>query len=179
MGLPTTREHTYGANEPARSTDLNAIQDAIIGEKHPSHEIWQALSRRGGLETNVGAHSVDGVGVVATADVAIVSNPCTIDLKVGERITAIKAMATGTGAAQNITVKLIRTFVNAGVQVFSTVETLTIVDPPAAGAEYTKALAAPVTVGDSAGAGEAWFWRVDIGLNTSAVDAVAIVKDKL
>lgn len=30
MGLPTEREHTYGTEEPVRSVDLNAIQDAII-----------------------------------------------------------------------------------------------------------------------------------------------------
>jgi hypothetical protein len=30
MGLPTSREHTYGGAEPVRANDLNALQDAII-----------------------------------------------------------------------------------------------------------------------------------------------------
>lgn len=41
MTLPTSRNTTYAAAVEVKSADLNAIQDAIIGMKHPEIEIPQ------------------------------------------------------------------------------------------------------------------------------------------
>ena len=36
MALPTSRNTTYGASSPILSADLNALQDQIVGVKHPA-----------------------------------------------------------------------------------------------------------------------------------------------
>lgn len=85
MNLPTTREHTWTPDGPVYSADFNAVQDCIIGAKHPLHEIplggaaWRPV-------TNTTTWNGDQ-WILAAADTIWCSIP---RLAVGSRITDAK-----------------------------------------------------------------------------------------
>lgn len=154
-----------------------AFLDPFFGDNgliEASTTRWQTPVAAGNGATNVTEASISGHGVAANANSASVSNACTIDVRPGDRITSIKARALGTGAAQSIVVTLYRHYNNAGTETSAPLGILTITDPPATTAEYTENMA-DYTVVD----GDVLSWDIDIGLDTSAVYAVGLTKDRL
>jgi len=89
MTLPTSRNTTYTPASQIKANDLNSIQDAIIGAKHPSLTIQIAgvsFQPQGG--TGV---SYDCSGTVAGLTMAnVVRAYAPVNLPVGTRITAAR-----------------------------------------------------------------------------------------
>lgn len=119
-----------------------------------------------------GGGTTPGYGVHSSAPAAYTSNVCTIDLRPGDKITELKAQALGTGAAQNVTVKLYR--IKSDISGVDLVGTVTIVDPPLGVLEATQAIGPAFEVED----GDAFFWRIDIPLANSGVVSMGITKSR-
>lgn len=94
MGLPGSRERTYGTTEPVRGTDLNAIQDAIIGAKHASLTLW--FFPAGRVVTAGGGALTGNSGWVSES--AGSGWACGVPLFQGTRITGAKVRYQGSGA---------------------------------------------------------------------------------
>jgi len=93
MSLPTTREHTYGADEPVRSPDLNAIQDAIIGAKKPSITRSSIIVPSWNINLSWNA----GGGGEYYADGNLVQFGMALHIEGGERLTAVSLNVYGSG----------------------------------------------------------------------------------
>lgn len=84
MNLPTSRNTTYGANTPILSVDIDAIQDCIVGAKHPVIERpihgsgWISPSALGTFNGSIWTGPAGGFEVRAALDVPI-----------GDRITHV------------------------------------------------------------------------------------------
>jgi hypothetical protein len=155
--------------------------DGVMGDNGPveaSNTRWQVAMVGTNENTNVISAGVAGsaAGVEASGGAGAVSNPCTIDLRVGDRITAIKATCEGTGAAQNVTAKLCIVKVDGGFITYNTVvATLTIVDPGAGAQTASLTLGTPHTVAD----GESFYWQLAMPLAGTVIGSLGITKDRL
>jgi hypothetical protein len=107
MPLPDSREHTYGPNEPARSPDLNAMQDMTVGAKHGY--VWRWASPIDALWTAGVSDAVRGVGTGLTAT-ATSSFVKVLDLVEGSQIAALQIRYRGaTQGNDTLTVALTET----------------------------------------------------------------------
>lgn len=164
MGLPDSREHTYGANEPVRSTDLNAIQDAIIGMKKPKHWVWFMVLAGQPGETAV---TIDAAGATATANTGFVRNTLRGILEVGDYVYTVKSRFFGSAATGNSLIELYENRDNAG----TLKATLTIVDPPASWADYSQSLGGtPLQILD----GRTYSFDLTFGKTGRAVSAIGL-----
>lgn len=102
MSLPNSRNTTYGASSPVLSNDLNALEDCIIGVKHPSVEdpigAQSFVLAPGGTATLGDGRWTFGAVSVLVANLKII---------VGTRIHQIE-WAYDRGGAGNVTLKLRR-----------------------------------------------------------------------
>jgi hypothetical protein len=79
MGLPTSRNTTYNTDSPVLPADLNALQDMVVGNKHPTRTIKCPI---------IGPTTpIPGTVDVAITGSWIVGIP---GLFVGESITAVR-----------------------------------------------------------------------------------------
>lgn len=87
MGLPTSRDVTLGPASAWPSSLGNALQDCIVGRKHPTRTLILSIAAPAVFIPNVQLVSLSGSTGTATA-----SWFRQIDgLEVGERITALRA----------------------------------------------------------------------------------------
>lgn len=85
MSLPTTRNTTYTPASPVLSNDLNAIQDCIVGHKHPTLTkiiMGGDLFSSTGTPATTTAAELQGTPLNASGG---------LDLDAGCRVTAIRA----------------------------------------------------------------------------------------
>jgi len=179
--LPTSRNRTYVDGTPVNPGDLNDLQDMVIGGKSPSFTHWQSLQSIGNVQTNVASGHISGAGVATTAANAIITNPCLIDLKAGDRITDISILLHPSAGPQTFRLYLYSLRIEAGPAIGFTSLQLEIVDPAAVVAKFNKTNAVltggPLVVA----ADNAFHWRVEFGNQAAASKAygVAITKDRL
>lgn len=174
MALPTTRERTYGSNEPARGNDLNAIQDAIIGAKHASITLWS-------LPTN-GAQSA------GTADILYGSGNGYINVASGKqfvfgfqipegtRITGAKARIKGPGTNTGLYSHFTLNIAQSGAALLvAHYDDLDTVDATYRTVTFTNDAAAPHTLA----AAESLFMELEPEVNNFRVSAFGIIVDRL
>lgn len=102
MSLPASRNTTYSPSDPVKSADLNAIQDQIVGAKHPALSI--ALGAAAFLP-KAGGNASLGDGQWTFGAVSTLQGSASARIPVGTRITTIEWFY-NRGGAGNITVNL-------------------------------------------------------------------------
>lgn len=146
IGLPFRRARTYVpssvdvAGAQVKSADLNALQDAVVERKMPFHWRWFHFlqGQPGEVDVSVGLELAS-----ATADSGNIGRALgDLGLTVGDVIYAMRVRLLGSAAAGNTVLTLTGWRDTASDHV----DTLTIVDPPAAFATYSEILTTPRTI---------------------------------
>lgn len=177
--------HVPGVPDPAEvenwwknraDTRIDALEDAIID----SIEHWQPLQAVGNIVTNIVGSNLggqQGLGVETTADAAILTNVCTVDIRPGDIITDIAVDVDPSGAAQAITVSLVGFWLVGAVWTGHLV-TLTITNPPAGPLRYDHSNAVLTGGAYTVLPGTFWFWTIGIGDHPTKMAAVAVAKNR-
>ncbi len=156
--------------------------DGLFGDNgviETSNTRWQILQPVGPIAVHVTNAAAEGYGILSSGtnpitDHAICTNPCVIDLRVGDRITAIKCTIAGDGTTQDVVVKLERQHLSGTTIVSTAIDTITVSNP-STGQNASHTLSSPYTVAD----GDAFFWHVDIPADDCTISKVGITKDRL
>jgi hypothetical protein len=169
MALPTSRNTTYTSASPVLSADLNALQDQIVGAKRPSIDTWQIPLGRAASEVNITWDTT--LGFVAANPGPANFNYVPLNVLVGTRLTSLRAIVLGTGAATTVTIRIYR---GNGDGTISLIGALVIASPPAAWAQYAVALTPEVIA-----AGKSYWYQADITTTGQKVAMVGYSSDRL
>lgn len=129
MTLPASRNTTYTSGSPVKSADLNAIQDAIIGQKHG--DVVMTIHPSLFTITTGGAYNANGY--VATS--ASGTMRCAVPMLEGSRIKEVVFSRYGDGAA-DITAMNVQIYDSIG-SLPTAIGSGTVTNPPASWADTT------------------------------------------
>ena len=167
MTLPSSRNTSYGANQPILSNDLNALQDCVAGAKHPSltsvlaAAAFQAPTSAGGATFNGDYWTTSGT-MILTASLDM--------LRVGDRITGISAtyvVGTGSSVTYQIIERNLTTLATTSVATATDATGTTVETGSISGINYTVQ------------AGCSYILRISATNNTSIVYAGSVTRDRL
>lgn len=132
MPLPTTRNTTYAADTPIRSADLNALQDAVIGEFHGDVVEHRSLGMPAPTGWQLGINNSNPTLLATTGG----PNDIRIDLQlpVGATLKSVTVAASGNGA-DDLDLDIER--YHKGATAGTSIQHLDVDDVPAGFADYT------------------------------------------
>jgi hypothetical protein len=113
MALPTSRNTTYAASSPVLSVDLNALEDCIIGNKHPTLEMCLDASVFKGDSLALG--TMNAAGYLSSFSAAGIVR-AGVPIPVGKRIISVEVFYSINGSAANLTPKLRKQILSTAVQ---------------------------------------------------------------
>jgi hypothetical protein len=123
MTLPISRNTTYGPGSPVKSSDLNDIQDAIVGAKYGDLP-WTTSAIKG---ADYGAAWTYDNATARFKSTGAGSRLVTLDLNVGDHLTGLEFQVSGDGVAD---VTAFVFFINAA-GALTNIGTLAVANPGA------------------------------------------------
>ena len=169
MGLPTAREYTVTSATPVTSALLNALQDSVIGAKHPAIDDWRFPAW---LYTSGTAWTfLAGPGAYYWTSGGAAVGVAQVSTRVGDRITGYKAKVYGNGVVdcQHRLVVL-----DASMNATELLAAANDINRAAAWGEY-----APVPTAHVMAAGESLIVSIEPNAANYRVGSIGITRDRL